>query len=237
MLYRIAISESLKHSSDHHEAGVHDPGIFKAIFMAGGPGSGKSTILEMLSLRSLGLKSVNIDTLFELLMVKSGVPLQMRDLSPEQESQNSLLRDLAWIKLNKQMSLYLVGRLGWVVDGTGRLYGETFKTHQELTELGYETSMIFIDTSLDVALDRNKARRRSLPDAQVEEFWNQTQSNVLRFRQLFGSDNFIRIDNTNYTDQESVNQVFKQLKKFVSRPVHNPIALEWIAGELSKKAR
>ena len=53
--------------------GVYDPGIFKAIFLAGGPGSGKSTAVRKIVFpERYGLKTVNVDTLFELFLKKRG---------------------------------------------------------------------------------------------------------------------------------------------------------------------
>ena len=54
--------------------GVHDKGIFKAVFMAGGPGSGKSFIAkslfgipDKLNISVNGLKMVNQDKEFKFL--------------------------------------------------------------------------------------------------------------------------------------------------------------------------
>lgn len=46
--------------------GVNDPAIFKAIFLAGGPGSGKSFIVGKTGLTSMGYKVVNSDDAFEV---------------------------------------------------------------------------------------------------------------------------------------------------------------------------
>ena len=51
--------------------GVYDPNIFKAFFLAGGPGSGKSFVVRRAT-GGLGLKIVNSDTAFEKLLKKSG---------------------------------------------------------------------------------------------------------------------------------------------------------------------
>src|SRR5210317_1366961 len=47
------------------DEGVNDPAIFKAVFLAGGPGSGKSFIVGKTGLPSLGFKVVNSDDAFE----------------------------------------------------------------------------------------------------------------------------------------------------------------------------
>ena len=51
--------------------GVRDPGIFKAIFLAGGPGSGKSYVAKKLGLKTLGLIVVNSDLFFVQLLSSS----------------------------------------------------------------------------------------------------------------------------------------------------------------------
>ena len=61
-----------------HE-GVNDPGIFKAIFLAGGPGSGKTYIAkglfgipERLNISQSGMKMVNSDKELKFLLNKYG---------------------------------------------------------------------------------------------------------------------------------------------------------------------
>ena len=61
------------------DEGVNDPGIFKAIILAGGPGSGKSHVAQKLGLKTLGLKVVNSDTHFERNLKKANLSLQMPD--------------------------------------------------------------------------------------------------------------------------------------------------------------
>ena len=58
------------------DEGVNDPGIFKAVVLAGGPGSGKSYVAKKLGLKTLGLLVVNSDSFFELLMKKKGLSLK-----------------------------------------------------------------------------------------------------------------------------------------------------------------
>ena len=66
----------------YHELqeGVYDPNIFKAFFLAGGPGSGKSFVVRKTT-GGTGLKIVNSDPAFELLIKKASLSLKM----PESE--------------------------------------------------------------------------------------------------------------------------------------------------------
>jgi len=70
--------------------GVDDPGILKCVFMAGGPGSGKSfTAMEIFgidkklksSFSSFGLKNVNSDSAFEKGLKDNGIdPKKLADI-------------------------------------------------------------------------------------------------------------------------------------------------------------
>lgn len=82
MNIRVAIRRLLSEEKFLLTEGKNDPGIFKVIFMAGCPGSGKGTILRELlgasnsSFTPQGLKIVNPDALYELLLKNSGVGLK-----------------------------------------------------------------------------------------------------------------------------------------------------------------
>jgi len=56
--------------------GVYDLNIFKAVFMAGGPGSGKTHIADRTA-GGLGLKVINSDDAFERILKKEGLSLKM----------------------------------------------------------------------------------------------------------------------------------------------------------------
>ena len=142
------------------EEGVNDPHIFKAVFMAGGPGSGKSFVAKKM-LRGTGLKMVNSDEVFELIMNKDNLPLDPDTIaSPDGQSR----RDNAKVLTKKRESIYIDGRLGLVIDGTGKDVMKIGKTQERLQQMGYDTMMLFVNTSLEVAQQRNTKRDRSIPD-------------------------------------------------------------------------
>ncbi len=62
------------------EEGVNDPSIFKAVFLAGGPGSGKSFIVGKTALSSLGMRIVNSDPAFEKALQKAGLKMEPDDI-------------------------------------------------------------------------------------------------------------------------------------------------------------
>ena len=58
------------------QEGVYDPNIFKAFFIAGGPGSGKSFVVRKTT-GGLGLRVVNSDDAFEAQLKKANLSLKM----------------------------------------------------------------------------------------------------------------------------------------------------------------
>ena len=140
--------------TDMLSEGVYDPSIFKAFFLAGGPGSGKSYVVRRTT-GGFGMKLINPDTDFEKILRDASRDLDMRKMDPD-ERDNLRLR--AKNITNAQMKLYIDGRLGLILDGTGKDYNKISTIKKQLDTLGYDSYMIFVNTSLEVALDRNEKR-------------------------------------------------------------------------------
>ena len=172
-----------------HE-GVYDQHIFKAFFLAGGPGSGKSYVVSRTTGGS-GLKLVNSDDAFENLLRKAGLSLKMPS---SEEEPRDVVRGRAKEITAKKKENYLEGRLGLIIYGTGREAEKILFQKRQLEELGYDTYMIFVNTSLDVALQRNAERPRSVPESIVTKSWKAVQSNIGKFNNMFRK-GFIIVDN------------------------------------------
>ena len=117
------------------------------------------------------------------------------------------------------MDLSIKGRLGMVVDGTGRDYDKIKNQVAQLRQLkNYDCYMIFVNTSLDVALERNSKRERSVPEYITRKSWEGVQSNIGKFQNLFGISNMAIVDNSK-DDKELttvvMNKVGKARKKFI----------------------
>ena len=213
-----------------HE-GVYDQHIFKAFFLAGGPGSGKSYVVSRTTGGS-GLKLVNSDDAFENLLRKAGLSLKMPS---SEEEPRDVVRGRAEEITAKKKANYLEGRLGLIIDGTGREADKIIRQHRALKELGYDTHMIFVNTSLDVALQRNAERPRSVPEPIVVKSWKDVQANMGTFSQTFRQ-GFIVVDNNDAGEDVFV-KVFKQVKGLLRTKPTSGIAKNWIANELAKKRR
>lgn len=217
------------------DEGVNDPGIFKAVFLAGGPGSGKSFVTsKTLPNAAFGMKVVNSDQALEFLLKRTGISSNMLTMSPEELERFAATRARAKEIIAKKKELFIKGRLGMILDGTGRDYEKIKGERQNLVNIGYDTFMVFVNTSLDVALERNRQRARKVDEKIVTKAWNDVQNNIGKFQNLFGSRNFIIVDN-NSASEDILNKTFKEAKKFVSRPVQSKLAKDWIAQEKKKK--
>jgi cytidylate kinase len=229
--------------------GVDDPGILKCVFMAGGPGSGKSyTAMEIFgvgkdltqSFSAAGLKLVNSDTAFEKMLKDNGIdPKDLARIEKEEpELWDKITADPGGIRsqakklTQKQQDFYEAGRLGMIIDGTGDEVQKIKKKMEHAKSLGYDCYMVFVNTSLEVALERNAKRDRTLPDSLVTDIWKACQNNLGKFQSIFGG-NFVIVDNTVYKPVNSAVQ--KAVDSFVRKPIYNPIGKKWIQNARALK--
>lgn len=231
------------------QEGVNDPGILKAFFMAGGPGSGKSYVAgELFSLPKdssasvsydLGLKLVNSDAAFELLLKKANIDMaqlmDIKDKDPAAWQDAMQIRDKAKKITKGTQKMYIQGRLGMVIDGTGKNYKKIEDQVKELRELGYDCYMVFVNTSKEIALDRNNARPRKLPEDMVAKMWQEVQDNLGKFQRLFKAKRFEIVDNSVYGDTTPTDLVGKEIRKFMGQPVSNPIGKQWIQDQKNSR--
>ena len=215
--------------------GLYDPGIFKAFFLAGGPGSGKSFVTAS-AFAGTGLKLVNSDLAFEKDLKKAGLSLKMPD---EEEYFRNIIRQRAKKTAITQLDTYIRGRLGLVIDSTGRDYDVIARNASMLKQLGYDCYMVFVNTTLEVAQERNKKRARRLPPKLLEKSWRQVQANIGKFNGLFKG-NFMVVDNSKTLDEKEATKKFnmlvgKGIGKFLKRGVKNPIGKKWIKNQLILK--
>ena len=198
--------------------GVNDPNIFKAVFMAGSPGAGKSTVARMLFANS-GLRNLNVDKFWSLYnkKAKTGDYEKYWDLYKSQEKN------------------FLGGRLGLLIDGTAKNPEVIKGIKTRLEEYGYETIMVYVDVSLETSIFRAEKRARN-PDDQdfgrvidpkfIKDTHDRIQKGVDDLRRIFGN-NFYVVNNND--DTPELSGIERPIRKWLNSPVDNPIAQEWIA--------
>ena len=248
--------------------GVYDKGILKAVFMAGGPGSGKSYVAgqifgipKKVNVSYSGLKSVNSDTEFEFLLKKYGFatfgtgkldidkwPDEVFRMiaggdedTPAGTHGTISVRTKAKLLTKQRRKLYTQGRLGMIIDGTGHNYPKLKKEKEQLEKMGYDCYMVFVNTSLKVAHQRNEERDRRLPKNILEKSWKDVQNNIGKFQGLFGR-NFVVVDNSKFLDEKEAQKKFgmivkKYINNFIKKPVKNFIGKQWIKHQLILRSK
>ena len=226
--------------------GVNDKGILKAVFLAGGPGSGKTYaakqifgIPDKFNISMSGLKMVNSDKELKFMLNKYGFGTDL-DKMPDEVFQNltgdgpdsSGLRDYTKSLTKQREKLYRNGRLGMIIDGTGHNFSKIQSKKKELEDIGYDTYMVMVNTSLEVAQKRNQERDRVLPPSLLEKSWKDVQKNIGAFQALF-KNNFVIVDNSKHLSPKEAEKKFvplvtKVVRKFVNKPIKNKLGLKWV---------
>jgi len=239
--------------------GVYDKGIFKAVFMAGGPGSGKSFISQNLfgipekATTSVGgLKVVNSDKQFMFLLNKYGFDPTMLAKYPDEvfnmvsaptKSGGSGMRDFAQDVKDAEKQGFMNGKLGMIIDSTGSNFQKVKKQKKQLEDAGYDTYMVFVMTSLDTALKRNTMRaekgERELPKNIVTKSWKDTRKNLGGLKALFGK-NFALVNNDKHLDPKAAIHAFTNLtksyaNKWIGGKIQNPKGKQWVKDQLRLK--
>jgi len=223
--------------------GVHDKSIFKAVFLAGGPGSGKDYVLNN-TLSGHGLTEINSDKAFEYLMDKKNLDMKMPD--SEEEARN-VVRGKAKSMTELRERLALLGRNGVIINGTGDDPEKVAKIKKRLEQIGYETRMIMVNTRDEVSAARNVERGqrggRTVPEKIRKQKWDAVQAARPELGKLFGN-NYTEFDNSEdlrtarpeivQQKKQEMLELFKSVQKFVSSPPKNDASKEWVASELQK---
>jgi chloramphenicol 3-O-phosphotransferase len=224
--------------------GVHDKSIFKAVFLAGGPGSGKDYVLDN-TLLGHGLVEINSDKALEFLMDKKGLDKTMP--AGEQEERD-IVRGKAKSMTELRQRLALLGRNGLIINGTGDDVEKIAKIKERLEEIGYDTHMVAVNTADEVSKQRNIERGtrggRTVPEEIRKKKWDSVQAARPQFAEMFGQ-NYSEFDNSEdlrnappevvKAKKDEMLELFKKVKEFTSAAPAHPKAQEWIANELHNK--
>ena len=203
--------ESIMNTENGLTESINDKNLFKAVFLAGGPGSGKSFIVDKM-FSGLGANLLNSDTAFEHLLAKNNLSKKIDPKNVEQYAQQMAVRSKAKAQTGKQKGFWIDGMLPVIIDGTGKDFDKIKKEKDMLEAIGYDTYMVFVNTTLDVAYERNKMRERSVPDKVVEQSWNEVQANIGKFQSIF-KDGFIVVDNSKALTPDGVAKLGQDLRK------------------------
>ena len=225
----------MKTFTDFLSEGVNDPAIFKAVFLAGGPGSGKSFIAGKTALSTFGFRVVNSDDAFENAMKKAGMEMNPENIFSVKGQE---IRGKATKLTATKKEIYLKGRLGVVIDGTGKDANKISKQKKELEKMGYETAIIIVNTNIGTAVSRDAERKRSIGKKMLEPMWQAVQDNIGRFQRMFGKENTYIVDNSDGKDfKKETMLAYRGIGAWSKKPPKAPLAKRWIKQQNKQKTR
>lgn len=224
--------------------GVHDKGIFKAVFMAGAPGSGKDYVMNK-ALAGHGLREINSDIPFEHSIRKHGLDPKM---PKSQEAERTPLRAKAKVTSDLKKKLSLEGKNGVIINGTGDDHHKIKAMKDHLESQGYQTHMLFVHTDNETSRKRNvmrgQAGGREIPEDVRQEKWTGVHKSKEHYKNMFGA-NFHEVDNSidmqKSTKEEraahldKLSKLHKHFGKVVASKQHTTIAQNWIDSQLKKR--
>ena len=210
--------------------GINDRGVFKAVFMAGHPGAGKTFALNKIKSGQVEPRWVNTDKLFldKDRLDKMSANSRFRDFARDWENNWKDIRDDVK-RINKnQLVLYLNSILPLAVDGTSNSIDTTMKRKNILTDLGYDTAMVFVNCNIEAAIERAAKRERKVDP----EFIKQAYENVNNAKEHYSRATFgdwAEIDNNDgeLTEKVILN-AFRHMSSFYNRPVSNDVGQHYM---------
>ena len=190
--------------------------------MAGAPGAGKTTTAKKL-LSGTGLRHLNVDDFYNLMRHKGRAS---GDQNKDYEA--------SWKTYRGLEELLRQGRIGLIIDGTAKNPEKMADVKADLEEMGYETAMIFVNSSLETSLKRATERsQRPGPDfgrvtspKHIEDTWNKVQKGIGSLQNLFGARFFV-IDAER--PDANINYVDKSIRSWLNTPVKTQAARQWLS--------
>lgn len=189
--------------------GLHEDvtrGLFRAIFVTGGPGSGKDIIIR---------EAIAEGRIVELNFV------QAQDYLADKQKLSEQSKDFRREGIRNRGPLIINGP----ADDTGRLS----YIKEELESLGYETMMIFVNTTNETSKERNSLLSRMMVESIRQDKWLKSQQNTKYFTEQFN--NFVEFDNTgDINDKElDIHEIYENTKDFLDSKVVNETAEDWLS--------
>ena len=180
--------------------------VFKAIFVTGGPGSGKDIVIREVITDSRFIE-LNTIQAFDYLMDKRKLSESSKDFRREAIRNRSPL----------------------IINGTADNFDRIDTIKEELEELGYATMMVYVDTANEISKQRNEGLKRMVSEAIREEKWHNSQINKVKFYNCF--EDFNLFDNNDDLEviEESITDVYDHINNFLDRNTMNDISIDWLA--------
>jgi len=188
--------------------GLHESynrGQFKAIFVTGGPGSGKDIVIR---------EAIAESKIVELNFIQSQEYLGDKQKLSEKTS------DFRREGIRNRGPL--------IINGPADDQDKIAYIKEELEELGYETMMIFVETTNETSKERNSLLSRMMVESVRHDKWLKSQQNTKYFQESFAE--CVTFDNTGNLDtkEEDIHFVYEKTNEFLDSGVVGETAEDWL---------
>ena len=188
--------------------GLHESynrGQFKAIFVTGGPGSGKDIVIR---------EAIAESKIVELNFIQAQEYLG--DKQKLSEKTNDFRRE----------SIRNRGPL--IINGPADDKDKISYIKEELEELGYDTMMIFVETTNETSKERNSLLSKMMVESVRQDKWLKCQRNTKYFEESFTD--CITFDNTGNLDtkEEDIHFVYEKTSEFLDSGTYGETAEDWL---------
>jgi len=182
-----------------------DRGMFKAVFVTGGPGSGKDIVLRE-AISESKMVEINLIQAFDYLADKQKLTEKTSD--------------------HRRETIRNRGPL--LINGPADSFNEIFYVKEELEELGYRTSMVFVDTTNEVSQERNTKLSKMIAESIRQDKWNQAQNHKKLYSNKF--EQFFLFDNSRTLEdvEEVITETYQKLNQFIDSTDKTDIAVSWL---------
>lgn len=189
---------------------INDKGIFKAVFLAGAPCAGKSYTSEKIKDGRIDPRIINTDKMYKL----------WPGAWKFWENFGDKIRTIT----KAQVINYINGVLPLLIDGTSNIATNMIRRQGILDSFGYDTGMLWIDTPLDVCIERVRKRERKVPEEYIIEVYNNIISSKSYYKNKF--EFFVEIKNDSDLSDESLKKIFNKVSSFYTSPLKNPVGIQ-----------
>lgn len=193
--------------------GIQDKAILKSVKMVGHPGSGKSFTIDRITDGAISPKLVNTDKVFEYYM--------KLDNYDTWEKYGNRVKSIT----KEQLTHYLNGMLPLFVDGTSSNPNAVLRRRGILQSIGYDTALIFVNCSLETALERNRKRERKVDEDFLKNAYEKVENLKPYYKSQFPLFYEVYNDIGELTD-DVILQAYRQVSGFFNSPIENPIGQE-----------
>ena len=188
--------------------GLHESinrGLFKAIFITGGPNSGKDIIIR---------EGIASSSIVELNLI------QARDCLADKQKLSEKSNDYRRETIRNRGPL--------IINGPADDQQKINYIKEELEELGYETMMVFVNITNEVSKERNSMLSRMMVESVRYDKWLKSQQVINEYQEMYSK--FMIFDNTGDLNNKEldIHEIYENTKEFLDNKIINETAIDWM---------